>query len=79
MALMVVPCYQASVDPDNLQPYDRAIALDINQRLVSTLNPRPNLNIIWTLHERLQGYHECEDERKELYPCVAFVANVETL
>lgn len=79
MKLLVAPCYQASTDASRLQPYDRTIALEINQRLVTQLDPKPNLSIVWALHERLQEHHEYDEARNEIYPCVAFVAGVETL
>ncbi|MCB9102306.1 MAG: hypothetical protein H6632_22405 [Anaerolineales bacterium] len=78
MKLLVAPCYQASKDALKLQPYDRTIVPKINQRF-TVLDPKPNLNVVWALHERLQVCHEYDKDRKEIYPCVAFVAGTETL
>lgn len=78
MKLLVAPCYQASKDALKLQPYDRTIVPKINQRF-TVLDPKPNLNVVWALHERLQVCHEYDKDRKEIYPWVAFVAGTETL
>jgi hypothetical protein len=76
IALIIVPCYQASKHKDKLIPHSEEAAIDILNTLSGTLKPAPNWSAVWAIHKRLQTNHEYEKERNEIYPFLAFLARV---
>lgn len=79
IAMLIVPCYQASKVEKKLEPINRMQAIDMLGMFTKNLDPSPNFSCIWALDERLQTIHYYAGGRKEIYPYVAIVTRVENL
>jgi hypothetical protein len=80
ISLMVLPYYLGSREENNLEPVKRSPE-ETENMLYNLLNefkgPKPNWICLWELKKNDQGPYEVRDSF-ELYPCVAFIAKVDS-
>ena len=76
VALLIVPCYQASLFKNRLIPHSEEAAKNILNTVSKALKPTPNWAAVWAIDKRLQTHHEYEKGRNEIYPFVGFFARV---
>jgi hypothetical protein len=75
IALHVIPIYKSFLEEQPENTDDERLLLQIKDRIIETLKPKPNWSGLWILRKNLVGPYEYT-KRKEVYPAVLFVAYV---